>query len=56
MEYCITIMGYNVLSSYYVTYVTKFVQACLCYQRTLDDSVLLHLVAMSAWQFASTFV
>ena len=34
MEYCMTIMGYNVFSSSsdYVPYVTKFVQAWLCYQ------------------------
>ena len=54
IEYCITIMGNNVRSSSldYVTYITKFVQACLCYQQTLDDNVVLHVVTMSAWQFA----
>ena len=42
-------MGYNVRSSSldYVTYITKFVQACLCYQQTLDDNVVLHVVTMS---------
>ena len=54
IEYCITMMGYNVWSSSldYVTYITKFVQACLCYQQTLDGNVVLHVVTMSAWQFA----
>ena len=50
MKYCMTIMGCNVssISFDYVTYVTKFVQACLCYQLTLDDNLLLHVVTMSA--------
>ena len=49
-----TMMAYNVRSSSldYVTYITKFVQACLCYQQTLDDNVVLHMVTMSAWQYA----
>ena len=48
------IMGYNVRSSSLdcATYVTKFDQACLCYQQTLDDNVLPHVVTMSACQFA----
>ena len=42
-------MGYNVRSSSldYLTNITKFVQACLCYQQTLDDNVVLHVVTMS---------
>ena len=54
MDYCITMMGYNVRSSSldYVTYITNFVRACLCYQQILDDNVVLHVVTMSAWQFA----
>ena len=54
LEYCITMMGYNVQSSSldYVTYITKFVQACLCYKQTLDDNVEHHVVTMSAWQYA----
>ena len=48
IEYCMTLMGYNVLySSFdYVTYVTKFVQARICYQRTFDDNFLLYAVTM----------
>ena len=47
-------MGYNVRSSSldYVTYITKFVQACLCYQQTLDGNVVLQVVIMSAWHLA----
>ena len=56
MEYCMTIMGYVLSGSFdYVTYVTQFVQPCLCYQRTLDDNLLLHVVTMYAGQFAFTF-
>ena len=48
LEYCITMMGFNVRSSSldYVTYITKFVQACLCYQQIINDNVVLNVVAM----------
>ena len=47
MEYCMTIVGYNVLSSSF-DYVT--------YNITLDDTLLLYVVTISEWQFALTFV
>ena len=50
MKFCMTIMGFNVLyiSFDFVKYVTKCVQACLCYVSTFADNLLLHMVTMSA--------
>ena len=57
MEYCRSIMGYNVVSSSFdcVTYyVIKLAQAC--HKVSLDDNLLSHVVTMSLWQFVITFL